>query len=313
MQLGDHPVARGIEPFEIKDEWYCFLKFRDGMNGITPIISALPPEEMLASGGEPLSPKCKAEMKAGKKQPLAWVSENPIGSRGFGFVGGHFHKNWAHPIFRRLVLNGIVWTAGLDVPEGGVQSSDPVIVTYPNILHAIARGDVEDVKRHILAGTDINALQNGWTPLQQATVRGKTEIAAILLENGAEVDARTGSLKTPLIFSAERNFIELAKLLLKYGADVNAQDKEGWSALHYAAAKDHVDMAELLISNGAKVNLVSNGGGTPLIEAAASGSPEMVKLLLRHNADKSIRAKNGKTALDYAIELGNKPVVPLLK
>lgn len=315
MQLGDHPAARGIAPFELKEEWYYFLNFRDGMEGITPILSVLPPEEALKPKGKkkPVSPELVAEVKAGKKQHLVWASVNLNGSRGFGFTGGHFHKSWAHPMYRRLVLNGIVWAAGLDVPDGGVQSTDPVIPTYPNIMHAVARGDAEDVQRHIQAGTDINAPQNGWTPLQQATVRGKTEIAAILLENGAEVDARTGSQKTSLIFSAERNFKELTEVLLKHGADVNAQDNTGWGAMHYAAAKDRVEMAEFLISQGAKVNLTSSGGGTPLIEGAASGSPEMIKLLLKHGADKSIKAKNGKTALDYAIELENKPVVPLLK
>ena len=53
---------------------------------------------------------------------LAWVVERPDGGRGFGFTGGHFHKNWGDPNFRKLVLNAILWTAGLDVPAAGVES-----------------------------------------------------------------------------------------------------------------------------------------------------------------------------------------------
>jgi hypothetical protein len=52
-----------------------------------------------------------------------WVFERPDGGRGFGFTGGHFHKNWGHDDFRKVVLNAIVWMAKVDVPPDGVQSS----------------------------------------------------------------------------------------------------------------------------------------------------------------------------------------------
>ena len=52
---------------------------------------------------------------------LAWVVERPDGGRGFGFTGGHFHKNWGDANFHKLVLNAILWTAGLDVPAAGVE------------------------------------------------------------------------------------------------------------------------------------------------------------------------------------------------
>ena len=53
--------------------------------------------------------------------------ERPDGGRGFGFTGGHSHWNWANDSFRTVVLNGIVWTAGLDVPAGGVPSKTPTL------------------------------------------------------------------------------------------------------------------------------------------------------------------------------------------
>ena len=56
---------------------------------------------------------------------VAWVYERPGGGRGFGFTGGHFHWNWGNDNFRKVVLNAIVWTAGLEVPEGGVPSKTP--------------------------------------------------------------------------------------------------------------------------------------------------------------------------------------------
>ena len=43
------------------------------------------------------------------------------GGRSFGFTGGHFHHNWANENFRRLVTNGILWTAKIEVPTGGAK------------------------------------------------------------------------------------------------------------------------------------------------------------------------------------------------
>src|SRR4026208_1813678 len=43
----DHPISRGVEPFEINDEWYYHMRFREGMQGVTPILTALPPPESL--------------------------------------------------------------------------------------------------------------------------------------------------------------------------------------------------------------------------------------------------------------------------
>ena len=49
------------------------------------------------------------------------------GGRGFGFTGGHNQINWAHDDFRKVVLNGLVWITGLDVPANGVPSKTPTI------------------------------------------------------------------------------------------------------------------------------------------------------------------------------------------
>ena len=59
----------------------------------------------------------------GKPQTLMWGIERPDGGRGVGFTGGHYHRNWTIDGFRTLVLNAVVWTAGMEVPAGGVQSA----------------------------------------------------------------------------------------------------------------------------------------------------------------------------------------------
>ena len=127
--LPEHPIANGVEPFTIRDEWYYHMRFKPEMEGVTPILSALPPVRTLTSRAKDKNrgsnPTVMAAVSAGQKQHVAWAYERPDGSRGFGFTGGHFHRNWQHDDFRKLVLNAIVWTAKGDVPAGGVPSRTP--------------------------------------------------------------------------------------------------------------------------------------------------------------------------------------------
>jgi len=122
-----HPVTRGVKPFSIRDEWYYHMRFVEDMKNVTPVLTAIPPDSTRdrpddAHGGNPT-------VRAGKGMPehLAWAYERPGGGRGFGFTGGHDQINWAHNNFRKIVLNGLVWAAGLDVPTDGVPSKTPTI------------------------------------------------------------------------------------------------------------------------------------------------------------------------------------------
>ena len=58
---------------------------------------------------------------SGRLEAMMWAVERPDGGRGFGFTGGHAHKNWGNDDFRTLVLNAIVWSAKVDIPSTGVK------------------------------------------------------------------------------------------------------------------------------------------------------------------------------------------------
>jgi putative membrane-bound dehydrogenase-like protein len=121
----DHPICRGVQPFEINDEWYYHMRFREGMQGVTPILVALPPASSLSRPDGPHSGNPavrKAVLEEKKPQVMAWAAERPGSGRGFGFTGGHDHWNWGDPNFRKLVLNAIVWCAHGEVPASGVES-----------------------------------------------------------------------------------------------------------------------------------------------------------------------------------------------
>jgi len=123
-KLPDHPITRGVKPFQTQDEWYFHMRFREGMEGVTPILTAVPPASTMdrGDGEHEGNPGVRAAVKNGEPQHMAWAAERPDGGRGFGFTGGHYHRNWANDDVRKLVLNAILWTAKVEVPAGGVQS-----------------------------------------------------------------------------------------------------------------------------------------------------------------------------------------------
>ena len=130
----NHPIARGVKPFTINDEWYYHMRFEEDMAGVTPILSELPPSNTLVKddgslarpeGAHSNNPFVRAAVLERKEsQHVAWAKDRKDAGRGFGFTGGHFHWNWGNRQFRTLMLNAIAWTAHAEVPEGGVPSKE---------------------------------------------------------------------------------------------------------------------------------------------------------------------------------------------
>lgn len=119
--LPNHPVSRGVGSLvEAYDEFYYNMRFMADRSKVIDLVTAVPDRESMKRyinlwnqhGVEGL----------GKKQTLMWGIERPDGGRGVGFTGGHYHRNWAVDGFRKMVLNSIVWTAGVEVPKDGVKS-----------------------------------------------------------------------------------------------------------------------------------------------------------------------------------------------
>jgi Trehalose utilisation len=157
-KLPDHPVARGVKPFSISDEWYFHMRFADDMKGVTPILTTVPPDEVHRKGNDAHGANAAVFARKGMPEHLAWAYERPRGGRGFGFTGSHFHWNWGNDNFRKVVLNAIVWTAGIDVPEGGVPSKTPTLEELKQNIDKPQPGnfDQEKVKK-MLKGFNASA------------------------------------------------------------------------------------------------------------------------------------------------------------
>ncbi|HIK94289.1 MAG TPA: hypothetical protein EYG03_20280, partial [Planctomycetes bacterium] len=128
----DHPISRGVKPFTVNDEWYYHMRFAEGMDGVTPILTELPPTNTLVKADGSLTrddgphsnnPHVRAAVLERKEpQHVAWTRVRNDRGRGFGFTGGHYHWNWGNDNFRKLVLNAIAWTAHAEIPADGVPS-----------------------------------------------------------------------------------------------------------------------------------------------------------------------------------------------
>ena len=70
----------------------------------------------------PQGPYPHIQAEKGAPETMMWAVQRPDGGRGFGFTGGHFHKNWSNDDVRKTVLNALVWVTKLDVPANGVES-----------------------------------------------------------------------------------------------------------------------------------------------------------------------------------------------
>ncbi len=132
-QFPDHPIASGVKPFTVLDEWYFNMRFvadlpgnkpaeADGMK-FTPILVATPNDDVRDGPYVyPKGPYAHIEANAARAEAMMWAVERVDGGRGFGFTGGHFHDNWTNNNFRKVVLNALVWVTGADVPDAGVAS-----------------------------------------------------------------------------------------------------------------------------------------------------------------------------------------------
>ena len=131
----------------------------------------------------------------------------------------------------------------------------PVALVTPTSLHAVvAKGDLENTRKLIEQGADVEAKDpgTGASVLHYAVMRGNPEILQFLLGRGVDVNSRTRNGTTPLHTAVLYNRYEVAELLLNKGADVEAKSTSGATPLAIATAARNRTIADLLRARGAK-------------------------------------------------------------
>jgi uncharacterized protein len=137
-----------------------------------------------------------------------------------------------------------------------------------DVFEAAAIGDVERLREVLDADASLaNAWsEDGFTPLHFAAFFGHPEAAKLLIERGADLEARS----------------------------TNEQFALDAAPLHSASAAGQLEVCRVLLDAGADVNAVQHGGYTALLDAAANKNQELVDFLLERGADRSARLDDGR-------------------
>jgi uncharacterized protein len=175
------------------------------------------------------------------------------------------------------------------------------------------------------AGADPNAkLPSGTTILMTAARTGNPDIVRMLIEHGADVNAKGDQYgETALVWAVSENHPEAAQVLIAHGADVNARSSElkhekdrfglegvltilphgSWTPLMYAARQGSLDAARTLVDAGANLNLTDLDRTTALLFAIINGHYDTAAMLTEKGADPNLADPAGMTALYAAVDM----------
>jgi hypothetical protein len=199
-------------------------------------------------------------------------------------------------------------------------ASDRSLVAPLTPLYYAALCGFHDLVEHLIIRhpQDVNA-DGGYyvRPLVAALAGEHFQTADLLRHNGADLDVRGRSGRSPLHAAAFSGNFEVVRKLIEYDpADINARDEYGWTPLLSASGGHHfkdASVLRLLLEHGADINVQGQLGQTPLYWASYNGALEVVRLLLEHGAGVEAKDIFGQTALQYAADRGHDEIVKLLR
>jgi uncharacterized protein len=151
-----------------------------------------------------------------------------------------------------------------------------------DIFEASSLGRLERLQGCLSDVAAINSFsKDGFTALHFACYFGQPEVARLLTEKGAKIDAvaNNATQVMPLHSAASSRNLAAARLLVEYGAPVNARQQGGWVPIHAAAQNGDQEMVDLLLAHGADVDITNNDGKTPAMVAKDKGHVKVASLL----------------------------------
>jgi len=182
-----------------------------------------------------------------------------------------------------------------------------------NILHRAIQVRDSKLVEIVLAANTVN-LDSKNKALHAAIVSEFTDGAILLIEHGADANAKNSEGMTPLNMAASMGNDTVVEKLRSKGVDLDQRDDlYGFTALHYAARFGNKNVAELLIAHGADIKAKDKWDYQPIHWAAHHDRADVVELLISKGADVNAKTSLGQTPLQLAQERRNTKTIELLR
>jgi ankyrin repeat protein len=225
---------------------------------------------------------------------------------------------WKPITLRKSIYKGLTCIPRIMVRPSEILSQGKVDPSELDdaLRYAACGDDLAGVQELLAAGARVNGTdESGFTPLMGAINNRKIANAKILIDAGADVNARIpkdGDTPLTLPLYYKRDSSGAVMLLLANGANPNTTNNVGRSALMLATFGQPSSVVKALLQAGANVNAQDRNGNTALMAAAEYNNVEAVRLLLKAHADRTLRNRDGQTALSIAASENHAEVVQLL-
>jgi len=172
-----------------------------------------------------------------------------------------------------------------------------------DIQEAARVGDCARISALLAVSPDLVSSrdEDGSTPLHTAAMIGHMDAVLLLLERGADPDARNSLDQSPLLYAAYGGHAAIVDTLIARGAPFDCRDARGFAPIHFAAREGHADVVDLLVSKGAAFDTRGAQGRTPLHLAAAYGRADVVRFLAARGAKLDARDDGGATPMSSAL------------
>ena len=174
------------------------------------------------------------------------------------------------------------------------------------LFEAVRREKIWAVNLLLEKGADVQARNEfGETTLYEAVQDGQESMVKMLLDHDRRiVTAVLPRWSSMLYYAMSMGNLTIVEMIIKAGADIDAQNSLGDTPLHcsmYKYLPGHTfNIVSLLLASGAQVNIKNNVGETSLHFAIRHGRSEAVQMLLNAGAEPGLLSADGKTALDMA-------------
>ncbi|KAL9611924.1 MAG: hypothetical protein Q9167_003447 [Letrouitia subvulpina] len=221
-------------------------------------------------------------------------------------------KDYPPPLYYATLLD-LYECARMLLDDGADPAANhPAAEYHCPFIAAVENGKDKFVSLFVKSGIDINAIDDGCSPLFRAAKSGRSGIIEILLANYANLELKSEQCYTALHGACINHHYRVIKLLLDAGADIEARDYWGNTPLLRTVILGQAETVKLLLDTGADVEARNDGGNTPLLLAVINCQLEHAKLLLHARADVEARNDGGNTPLLLAILKGHLECAKLL-